>query len=809
MQIESLPSRNNIAIFSILTLVSIFLIGFHSRPVTGNSERKTPRFPSGLTTDPYELYESLPVFHASTDKSLPHDSNFEAAFSPPGDQGNQKSSAGFAVSFGLISFLEAEKNKRKILSNLEPLTAEGLSIFYSPAYLYNQLNNGRDSGSSLLETLILAQSRGAVTLKEMPYSPSNFRTKPGGNQIEIGRNVRLSQIFKVEPTDLTSIKYAVSKKIPVMISFLTFDNFLEAKGDSLYSKVSGEPIGAQSLIVIGFDDDKHAFRVWNSWGKNWADNGYLWIEYSLFQKLTKAAYIATSGKNETYLSEKQALETLNQILKNGDLISTPTEVHVSKGEFKDKIRLVWQKIDRAIGYEIYRKRKGETKYQLVGLSKIPAFEDFGVQKDQAYIYRVASLDESQISEPSPESNEGYASSDVKITELLPITNLNASVGGYNDRIVLSWDSHLTADSYSVYKWNASSKIFRFLGKTGKPNFTDYKATKNGDSEIYRVFPHNKSNTGEGSVYTQGYLDPLRNLKLRPENLAVSKGEFNDKIILSWDNTPNAEAYIVFRTPVGENDWEKIGQTSELKFVDTKLNESDYSYSVSAVFSDQSISLPSEIASGFKQLVAKRGNESEITEIENVEANSSRREINISWRQNLKAESFSLFMRKKQGKDWKLVATVDRKLKQFLVTNLDKNQFYFFALKTKESGKEISSFSKSVVGVISETIVDSKKVRTFSESTITKFLGPWTAMHWDGKSSIKPIKLEVQSDDNDGYILKWNNEEFYRGNYVIDANLLEEKGKWKIQLSPNLDSLSADVYEKSLLPEKSRLSFVRE
>lgn len=809
MQIESHRSRNNIAIFSVLTLVSIFIIGFHSRPVTGNSERKSPRFPSGLTTDPYELYESLPIFHAPSDKNLPNESNFEASFSPPGDQGNQKSSAGFAVSFGLISFYEAEKNKKKFLSTLAPLTPEGLSTFYSPAYLYNQLNNGRDSGASLLETLALAQSRGAVSLKEMPYSPSNFRTKPGANQIEIGRNVRLSQILKIEPTDLTSIKYAVTRKIPVLISFLTFDNFLEAKGEAAYSKVSGEPIGAQSLIVIGYDEDKHAFRVWNSWGKDWGDKGYLWIDFGLFQKLTKAAYLATSGKNETYQSEKQAVETLSQILKNGDVIPTPAEVHVSKGEFKDKIRVVWQKIDRAIGYEIYRKRKGESKYQLIGLSKIPAFEDFGVQKDQAYIYRVTSLDETQISELSPESNEGYASSEVKITEILPITNLKASIGKYNDRIVLSWDSHLTADSYSVYKWNASSKIFRFLGKTGKPNFTDYKATKNGDSEIYRVFPHNKSYTGEGSFYAQGYLDPLQNLKPRPENLTVSKAEYNDKIILNWDNAPNAEAYVVFRTALGENDWEKIGQTTELKFTDTKLSESDYSYSVCSVFSDQSISLPSEIASGFKQLVAKRGNESDITEIETIETNSPRREISISWRQNLKAESFSLFMRKRQGKDWKLVTTVDKKSNQFLVTNLDKNQFYFFALKTKESGKDISSFSKPVVGVISETIVDSKKVRTFSESTITKFLGPWTAMHWDGKSSIKPIKLEVQSDDNDGYILKWNNEEFYRGNYVIDANLLEEKGKWKIQLSPNLDSLSADVYEKSLLPEKSRLSFVRE
>ncbi len=809
MQIDSPRFGNKLALYFVLTLVSIFFIGFLSKPVTGNSERKEPKFPSGLTPDPFELYESLPLFSAPSEQNIPSDFSIESSFPPPGDQGNQKSSAGFAVAFGLITYLEAEKSKTKNLSEILPLSDKGQNLFYSPAYLYNQLNNGRDSGSSLLETLVLAESRGAVSLKEMPYTPSSFRAKPGPSQIELGRKVRLSKIWKMDPNDLTSIKYVISKKNPVLISFLTFDNFLEIKGDTVYSNFSGDSIGAQSLILIGYDDDKKAFRVWNSWGREWGDSGYQWIDYHIFQKLVRSVFFVQSEKNATFTVEKNIIESLSSLTKSGNPLPCPSEVFVSKGEFKDKIRIVWQKVNRAIGYEIYRKRKDDSKYQLVGLSKLPMFEDYGIQKDLAYHYRIASLDETILSIPSPESNEGYASSEVKVTEILPITNLNASIGKFNDRIVLSWDQHLTADSYSVYKWNNSSKIYRFLGKTQKPNYTDYKATKNGDSEIYRVFPHKRNFTGEGSNCANGYLDPLGNRKPKPENLIVSKGEFNEKIIVSWENTPNAESYLIFRTPIGENDWEKIAVTTEPKFIDTNLKESEYSYAVSAVFEDHSISFPSEINSGFRQLIAKRGNESSISEIESADENNSRREILVKWRQNLNAESYSLFFRKKQSKDWKLVGAFDKKTKETIVPNLEKNQFYFFALKTKETGKEISSFSKPLVGVLSESVYDNKKVKSFSESTLTKFLGPWTAMYWDGKSSIKPIKLEIQSDDSDGYVLRWNNEEFYRGNYIIDANLIEEKGKWKIQLSPNLDSLSAELYEKVLLPEKSRLSFVRE
>ena len=45
--------------------------------------------------------------------------------------------------------------------------------------------------------------------------------------------------------------------------------------------------------MVGYDDYKFggAFRVVNSWGQDYGDNGYLWITYSDFIKNVKAAYI--------------------------------------------------------------------------------------------------------------------------------------------------------------------------------------------------------------------------------------------------------------------------------------------------------------------------------------------------------------------------------------------------------------------------------------------------------------------------------------------------------------------------------------
>jgi C1A family cysteine protease len=36
------------------------------------------------------------------------------------------------------------------------------------------------------------------------------------------------------------------------------------------------------MVICGYNDAKKAFRVMNSWGKGWADNGFAWIDYDFF-----------------------------------------------------------------------------------------------------------------------------------------------------------------------------------------------------------------------------------------------------------------------------------------------------------------------------------------------------------------------------------------------------------------------------------------------------------------------------------------------------------------------------------------------
>ncbi|GBF51855.1 fibronectin type III domain protein [Leptospira ryugenii] len=798
--------RNGILALTLVSISILSFVGFLSRPIKGDPTNQSP-FPTGTQIDPFELFESVPEYKVDETFTLPNQVSLESLYPPPGNQVKQKNSAAFAVGYGLVSFLVAKDKGKKNLKDLDPRSENGTASVYSPAYIYHSLNGGRDQGISLLDALFFVQSRGSVSLREYPYLADTFKVRPNANLIEVGRQNRIEEIQKVNTTQIKYIKYLLAKEKPVVTNILCFDDFLQFKGSSVYKfKNSKQTFGAQSVVVIGYDDDLRAFRILNSWGKEWGDQGYAWIDYTSFQQLTQIAYTAILSRDRfTLQKENDLFELLESDAWQG--IAPPKDVYASKGEFENKIRVVWTKVPQVIGYEIYRRRKNEKKFELVGLSRSHSFEDFGVQKNQTYTYRIVSLTEEKSSKPSHESNESFASTEQKITELLPITNLEASKGIYNDRILLTWDPHLSADQYSIYKWNASSKLFKFLGKTNQTKFIDFKASKNGDVEVYRVVPSKGNLMADGSSYAGGYLDPLQQLRNPPDQIFVSKGELNRQILVRWNEIPAAKNYLVLRTKSGESDWGIIARTKETEFIDSDFSQSDYLYAIVVQFEDLSYSLPSKLESGYVNLTAARGERSKTPLISFT--NDKKQGLMLRWNQLKNVESYQLYVRTKENKKWNLLRKIDANETEIPIPDLSKQTFHFLALTAKESNKEESFFSNSLVYVQTEPVKDLKKVRTFGESNLSRFLGPWTAMYWDGKSSVKPIKLDIESLSDDEFVLKWNQKEFFRGSYIIDALLIEEKGKWKIQLSNQYDSLSAEVYEKDLLPEKSRLSFVRE
>jgi len=80
-------------------------------------------------------------------------------------------------------------------------------------------------------------------------------------------------------TDLNTIKKAINEGKPVYVGFAVYSDFWDY-GSGIYKYTSGYLEGYHAVCIVGYDDANECFKVKNSWGTGWGENGYFRIAYS-------------------------------------------------------------------------------------------------------------------------------------------------------------------------------------------------------------------------------------------------------------------------------------------------------------------------------------------------------------------------------------------------------------------------------------------------------------------------------------------------------------------------------------------------
>ena len=44
--------------------------------------------------------------------------------------------------------------------------------------------------------------------------------------------------------------------------------------------------GCHAMLVVGYSNSINAFKVVNSWGEDWGDDGFVWIDYAAFENVS-------------------------------------------------------------------------------------------------------------------------------------------------------------------------------------------------------------------------------------------------------------------------------------------------------------------------------------------------------------------------------------------------------------------------------------------------------------------------------------------------------------------------------------------
>ena len=212
----------------------------------------------------------------------------------------------------------------------------------SPAFLYHHINGGYDTGSFISEAMDMICSMGCASLYDVPYSASDSSSWPSNTQVYYNalqfRALNYSWMYIGNDAGLANLKQHIANGGTAVLAINVYSNFdyiLNYNNTYCASEVYGTNRGAHAVTVYGFDDNfstadgPGAFRLVNSWGTGWGDNGHFWM-----------SYVAT--KNST-------LSGLYAYFLNDRLNYTPVLVAEARIQHSARGEVMWNGITAGIG----------------------------------------------------------------------------------------------------------------------------------------------------------------------------------------------------------------------------------------------------------------------------------------------------------------------------------------------------------------------------------------------------------------------------------------------------------------------------
>jgi cathepsin K len=197
-----------------------------------------------------------------------------------GSQGSQGSCVAWATGYYLKSFHE----------NYEDFVINGLAPTneMSPSFIYNQIKvSDCDNGAVVQRALDTIQFTGIPSLSIMPYSEFDCDTQPTDLQkISAAPNKIESYAYLDQDKVYEQAKAFLFNGQPVVIAITIDRSYFGAKDENgiyIYRKFK-EASGGHAMLVVGYDDEMNAFKVVNSWGKKWGNDGFVWIDYKAFKE---------------------------------------------------------------------------------------------------------------------------------------------------------------------------------------------------------------------------------------------------------------------------------------------------------------------------------------------------------------------------------------------------------------------------------------------------------------------------------------------------------------------------------------------
>ena len=275
--------------------------------------KNNKKYATGLIEDK-ESYNKIPLKAQLVTRdysNLPEKVILDKYTPVPESQGKYGTCVAWATTFAAMTTCES------IMENRTSQYTASTEAF-SPYYLYRYCNPSdyTGEGMNLFDALQTLSTHGVPKRssdeKQIPFGSFNITMYDDAPLYKIGSYVTLfnessfgfySDSYTNESYKISRIKKSLSEKKPVVIGFFNYGSrsFSYARTD--WYADSPSQGGGHAMVIIGYDDNHTnpanrghgAFLFMNSWGTDWGNGGYTWVNYTDAAKyILQAAEISPS-----------------------------------------------------------------------------------------------------------------------------------------------------------------------------------------------------------------------------------------------------------------------------------------------------------------------------------------------------------------------------------------------------------------------------------------------------------------------------------------------------------------------------------
>ena len=203
---------------------------------------------------------------------------------------------GFDVLNGNVQVASTDVSSSSSSSSSSVFEPSRLYLYYKEREKEHDIPD--DNGAILSDGIYCLKNKGVCSEQKWPYVIQKFAVKPEADcdTEAVEHKLILSRAVKQTQSDIES---CLSAGFPVVFGFVVYPEIQTLNSVDGWvlplPKPSEQSIGGHAVVIVGFNSTTRLFKIRNSWGDAWGDQGHFYMpyDYVLNQNLASDFWLLT------------------------------------------------------------------------------------------------------------------------------------------------------------------------------------------------------------------------------------------------------------------------------------------------------------------------------------------------------------------------------------------------------------------------------------------------------------------------------------------------------------------------------------